>query len=209
MNRVDLLHLIRAACDLLEVDEVLVLGSQAILATRAEDELPPQATLSREADIAAWNDPDESLSHLLAGVLGQDSAFDHVHGYYVDGVSAGTARLPLHWQQRAIRLESYSVVRNRTVVGVCPEANDLSVSKLCAFREKTRTSSMGFCGQASWMPERCSAGSAPSPVSIPLPWIAQLAGSRPTPALLPPSCELLRIGRHPLKGAGSRRRGSR
>lgn len=138
MNRVDLLHLIRAACDVLEVDEVLVLGSQAILATRAEGELPQQATLSREADIAAWEDPDESLSHRLTGILGQDSPFDHVNGYFVDGVSAGTAQLPLYWQQRAIRLESYSVVRSQTVAGVCPEANDLCVSKLCAFREKDR-----------------------------------------------------------------------
>lgn len=136
MNRVDLLHLIRAACDVLDADEVVVLGSQAILATRAEDDLPYSATRSREADIAAWLDPDESLSHRLAGVLGEDSAFDHANGYFVDGVSTTTALLPLHWQQRAIRLESYSVVRHRTVVGVCPEAHDLCVSKLCAFREK-------------------------------------------------------------------------
>jgi hypothetical protein len=136
MNRVDLLHLIRAACDLLDVDEVVVLGSQAILATRPEDELPYHATRSREADIAAWEDPDESLSHLLAGVLGEDSAFDRANGYYVDGVSTATARLPQGWRQRAIRLESYSVVRHRTVAGVCPDAHDLCVSKLCAFREK-------------------------------------------------------------------------
>ncbi len=45
MNRVDLLHLIRAACDLLDVDEVVVLGSQAILATRPEDELREWLTL--------------------------------------------------------------------------------------------------------------------------------------------------------------------
>lgn len=138
MNRVDLLHLIRAACDVLDVDEVVVLGSQAILASRPEDELPAYATRSREADIAAWVDPDETLSHRLAGVLGEDSAFDHAYGYFADGVSTATARLPLHWQQRAVRLESYSVARARPVVGVCPEAHDLCVSKLCAFREKDR-----------------------------------------------------------------------
>lgn len=138
MNRVDLLHLIRAACDVLDVDEVVVLGSQAILASRPEEELPSYATRSREADIAAWTDPDEALSHRLAGVLGEDSAFDHAYGYFADGVSTATAQLPLQWQQRAIRLESHSVARARTVVGVCPEAHDLCVSKLCAFREKDR-----------------------------------------------------------------------
>jgi hypothetical protein len=136
MNRAELLHSIRAACDVAGVDEVLVLGSQAILATRPEDELPDHATRSREADIAAWHDPDESLSHLLSGVLGEDSTFHHINGYYVDGVSVSTALLPLQWQQRAIRLESYSVVRQQTVVGVCPDASDLCVSKLCALREK-------------------------------------------------------------------------
>lgn len=136
MNRVDLLHLIRAACDVLDVDEVVVFGSQAILATRPEEELPSYATRSREADIAAWVDPEDALSHRLAGVLGEDSAFDHANGYFADGVSTHTAQLPLHWQQRAIRLESHSMVRARTVVGVCPEAHDLCVSKLCAFREK-------------------------------------------------------------------------
>jgi hypothetical protein len=56
VNRIDLLHLIRAACDVLDVDEVVVFASQA--------------------------------------------------------------------------------ARARTVVGACPEAHDLRVSKLCAFRTK-------------------------------------------------------------------------
>jgi len=136
VNRIDLLHLIRAACDLLDVDEVVVLGSQAILATLPEDDLPAEATRSREADIAAPVDPDESLSHLLAGVLGEDSAFDRANGYFADGVSMTTAHLPGDWQQRAVRLGSYSVLRRRTVVGICPEAHDLCASKLSAFREK-------------------------------------------------------------------------
>lgn len=136
MNRVDLLHLIRAACDLLDLDEVVVVGSQAILATLPEDGLPAAATRSREADLAAPVDPDESLSHLLAGVLGEDSPFDHANGYFADGVSITTAQLPADWQQRAIRLESYSVSRRSAVVGVCPEAHDLCASKLSAFREK-------------------------------------------------------------------------
>jgi len=138
VNRIDLLHLIRAACDLLDVDEVVVLGSQAILATRLEDDLPAAATRSREADIAAPLDLDESLSHLLAGVLGEDSAFDRANGYFADGVSMTTAHLPGDWQQRAIRLESYSVLRRRAVTGLCPEAHDLCASKLLAFREKDR-----------------------------------------------------------------------
>jgi hypothetical protein len=158
MNRVDLLHLIRAACDLLEVDEVVVIGSQAILATRAEDELPQQATVSREADIAAWDDPDNSLSHLLSGVLGQDSAFDRLHGYFVDGVSADTAQLPLYWQRRAIRLESYSVVRGHSVVGICPEPTISASRSSARFARRIKASSRRCYERKSLRPKPCSPG---------------------------------------------------
>lgn len=136
MKREQLLHVIRAACDLLDVDEVLVVGSQAILAAWPETELPESATRSREADIAQFGDVDEAGSHLLSGVLGEDSGFDHVNGYFVDGVSETTAQLPIGWRDRAIPVETYSAVRRREVVGICPAPIDLCASKLCVLRAK-------------------------------------------------------------------------
>lgn len=51
MRRDQLDHAIRAACQIIGRPEVIVVGSQAILGTFGEDELPRQATMSGEIDI--------------------------------------------------------------------------------------------------------------------------------------------------------------
>jgi hypothetical protein len=51
MRRDQLEHAIRTACQIIERPEVIGVGSQAILGTFREDELPRQATMSREIDI--------------------------------------------------------------------------------------------------------------------------------------------------------------
>jgi hypothetical protein len=52
VNRDQLAHLLRAACDVTGDPDTLVIGSQSILATHDEDELPAPATGSIETDIA-------------------------------------------------------------------------------------------------------------------------------------------------------------
>jgi hypothetical protein len=56
MRRDQLEHAIRAACQIIDRPEVIVIGSQAILGTFREDELPVRATMSGEVDILpiAW-----------------------------------------------------------------------------------------------------------------------------------------------------------
>lgn len=44
MRRSDLAHILRAATEVSDDGEILVIGSQAILATYSERELPPEAT---------------------------------------------------------------------------------------------------------------------------------------------------------------------
>jgi len=51
MRRDQLEHAIRTACQIIGRPEVIVLGSQAILGTFREDELPVHATMSGEVDI--------------------------------------------------------------------------------------------------------------------------------------------------------------
>ena len=51
MRREQLYHAIRTACTIINRSEVTILGSQSILASFSEDELPKRATLSREIDI--------------------------------------------------------------------------------------------------------------------------------------------------------------
>ncbi|MBK5216696.1 MAG: hypothetical protein JJE02_03845 [Propionibacteriales bacterium] len=51
MRRDQLEHAIRTACQIIQHSEVIVVGSQAILGTYDEDELPAAATMSIEVDI--------------------------------------------------------------------------------------------------------------------------------------------------------------
>jgi hypothetical protein len=51
MRRDQLEHAIRAACQIIGHSAVIVVGSQAILGTFREDELPADATMSLEVDV--------------------------------------------------------------------------------------------------------------------------------------------------------------
>jgi hypothetical protein len=51
MRRDQLEHAIRTACQIIGHDAVVVVGSQSILGTFTEDQLPVEATMSTEIDI--------------------------------------------------------------------------------------------------------------------------------------------------------------
>ena len=91
-------HAVRAAGAILGEDQVVVIGSQSILAWF--DDPPPETTLSREIDIAALDDPDDRKSHVLAGAIGEGSPFDATFGFHVDGVSLDTPIAPSGWLGR-------------------------------------------------------------------------------------------------------------
>jgi hypothetical protein len=61
MNRRDLEEAILRACKIVGQKRVIVVGSQAILASYDFEQLPRQATLSKEADIAPEHDFDDHL----------------------------------------------------------------------------------------------------------------------------------------------------
>jgi len=113
----------------------VVIGSQAILGSSGEDELPLEAVFSMEADIAFRDDPDERLSDAVDAAIGEGSLFHSMYSYYAQGVSAGTATLPAGWESRAIAYERPDAEPSRAV---CLERHDLVVSKLVAGREKDR-----------------------------------------------------------------------
>jgi hypothetical protein len=132
MRRDQLEHLIRAAGRVLETDEVIVIGSQAVLASVAAG-LPPEAVRSIEADILPIDDPDETKADLIDGLLGEASAFQETHGIYAQGVGQRTARLPAGWQDRLVALHNENT---GGVTGWCLEPHDICVSKLLAGRPK-------------------------------------------------------------------------
>ena len=106
MRRSQLAHLIRAACHATGEREVLVMGSQAALATWGEAAVPAQVTLSNEADIAFFHDPWELKADTVMGVLGQDSQFHQTYGVYADGIASDTALLPAGWVDRLVPFTS-------------------------------------------------------------------------------------------------------
>ena len=134
MNREQLAHVLRAAADIVPGADIVVVGSQAVLATRAEADLPIEATRSIEVDLAFFDDPDEAKADAIDGAIGELSRFHETFGYYGQGVSLTTPVLPDGWANRLIRLESPGgAARVRAL-----EVHDCAVSKLVAFRAKDR-----------------------------------------------------------------------
>lgn len=85
MTRDELAHLLRAACTITGDRNVLVIGSQSILGTFDEADLPPRATASIEADIAFLYDADRSKADDVEGAIGELSAFHQTNGVYAEG----------------------------------------------------------------------------------------------------------------------------
>jgi hypothetical protein len=140
VRRDQLEHLIRAAGDLLQSDTIIVIGSQAILATVPEpaDEM---LTRSMEADLLPLDDDDEAKADLIDGVLGAGSMFDDTHGVHGDGVTLKTAVLPAGWRDRLVEIANENTGGVR---GLCLEPHDLVISKLAAGRGKD----LEFCAAA-------------------------------------------------------------
>lgn len=135
MRRDQLEHILRAASTIVEDHDVIVIGSQAILGTYSEEQLPPEATFSIEADVTFFNDNDEMKSDQVDGAIGELSSFHELHGIYAQGVSITTAVLPEGWPDRVVVLESSDTQPGR---GLCLEPHDLVISKLVANRDKDR-----------------------------------------------------------------------
>jgi hypothetical protein len=132
MNREQFEHAIRAAGAVLGVNEVLVIGSQALHGI-VKGELPPEASRSVEVDVAAMDDSDGRLADLIDGSIGEASMFHATFGYYAQGVVETTAVLPAGWRDRLVRYESPGT---NGVVAWCLEPHDLWVSKAVAGRPK-------------------------------------------------------------------------
>jgi hypothetical protein len=127
VKRSQLEHIIRAASIISDDEEIIVVGSQAILGQfpHAPDEL----VVSVEADVYPRNHPDRS--DLIDGSIGEGSPFHQTFGYYARGVDRTTAAKG--WEERLFAVSNASMGGAR---GLCLEIHDLLVSKLVAGREK-------------------------------------------------------------------------
>ena len=131
MTRAQLEHIIRAACTIAADTEVIIVGSQAILAQFPD--APPELLVSMEADVYPRNHRDRA--ELVEGSIGELSMFHETFGYYADGVDEGTATLPEGWQDRLVPIRGPGTLG---YTGWALEVHDLLVSKYVAGREKDR-----------------------------------------------------------------------
>jgi hypothetical protein len=129
MRRSELEHLLRVAGAIAEDDQIVVIGSQAILGQHPD--APPTTLASMEADMYPLNFPERA--ELVDGSIGEGSFFHETFGYYAQGVGPGTATLPEGWQRRLVSVRNSNT---RGVEGLCLEVNDLALSKYVAGREK-------------------------------------------------------------------------
>jgi hypothetical protein len=148
VNREQLEHAIRAACQIIDHPEVIVVGSQAILGSYDEDQLPDAATMSRECDIlpiAETNEETARLADVIEGVAGEWSLFEEEHGFGIDGVDLSTVILPDGWRMRLVKVQSSNTAApsgQPQFIGWCLDPHDLCAAKLVAGREKD----MNFVG---------------------------------------------------------------
>ena len=92
-------HLLRAAGSISGCSELVVIGSQAILATAPD--APAALLVSMEADIYPLHEP--AKADLIDGCIGELSPFHEAFGYYAHGVGPETAVLPPSWRKRWVR----------------------------------------------------------------------------------------------------------
>lgn len=133
MTREQLAHILRSAARITDDPGILVIGSQAILGSYSEADLPPDAWLSIEADVAFLSDPDGKKADAVDGAIGEESEFHAAFDVYGQGVEVAVAVLPQGWQSRLVPFDMQSALSAKAV---CLERHDLVVSKLAAGREK-------------------------------------------------------------------------
>ncbi len=129
VNRAQLEHIIRAAGSIADDNDVVIIGSQAILGEFPN--APAELLVSNEADIYPLARTERS--DLIDATIGEGSPFQREFGYYAHGVDETTAVLPEGWRGRLVLVTGENT---RFVRGWCLEVHDLAIAKYAAGREK-------------------------------------------------------------------------
>lgn len=133
MRREHFEHLVAAAAEITGLDDLVVIGSQAMLGSRTD--LPQLLVDSMEVDLYPRAEPLKADD--IDGVLGDGSSFHELHGYSAHGVGPETAKAPRGWQERLVRVPvPPRGGSQRSPVAWCLEPHDLVLSKCVAGRER-------------------------------------------------------------------------
>jgi hypothetical protein len=102
--------------------EFVVIGSLSILGVVGNAKIPARMLMSIDVDCYTRRDPARIFE--LRQALGEASAFQAQHGYYLDPVAPTVATLPDGWEARLL-----SVNLDRDIVVQFLDPNDAAVSK--------------------------------------------------------------------------------
>lgn len=131
MTRAQLEHVIRAAGAIADVEDLVVIGSQAVLGEFPN--APAELLASNEADVFPRGHAERA--DLIDSTIGEGSPFERSFGYYAHGVDESTAILPQGWRDRLVLVTGENT---RFIRGWCLEIHDLAIAKYAAGREKDR-----------------------------------------------------------------------
>lgn len=135
LKKADIAHMLRAAAAITGRTRFVLVGTGAVIAQLAA--VPLTLMRTREIDLHADGDADAAMvADLIDGTIGEGSQFDETFGYYAHGIEEGTAILPRDWRSRAVLIP---LPDQPDVACICPDVNDIALSKLCAWRDKDRT----------------------------------------------------------------------
>jgi hypothetical protein len=130
MDKKAFIHVIRAAASVVE-DELIVVGSQAILGTI--DDPPQPLVRSLEVDLYPRTHLDRAIE--IDGALGDGSPFHEHYGYYAHAVGPETITAPAGWEARLKKVEVPAIRRkDGTAIGWCLSVPDLMLAKVAAGR---------------------------------------------------------------------------
>lgn len=128
MNRDQVEHALRAAGNILDEKQFVIIGSQSILGKYPD--APKELLVSREVDMYPKKRPMDSYK---LDAIGEGTMFDKTNGYFVDSVGEETAILPKGWKGRLVNLTG---PMTNGVTGLCLDPHDLFISKIVAGRPK-------------------------------------------------------------------------
>jgi hypothetical protein len=133
VNREELEHILRAAGEVVKGPRFIVIGSQSVLGSFSEQQLPYQAVRSIEVDMVVVDDPEETKMGMIDRNIGEDTEFHRRYGIYAEGVSLSTAVLPDGWRERLVKFQPPTLY---PVTALCLEPHDCVASKMAAGRSK-------------------------------------------------------------------------
>ena len=126
-------HVVAAAANILNEDEFVVVGSQAILGSHPD--APGELLRSIDVDIYPLSGSDDAI--MIDGALGDGSPFHRTNGYHAHTVGPETAKAPAGWRDRLVRVERPPRPRSRRrPVALCLEPHDLVLAKCVANRDR-------------------------------------------------------------------------